>query len=130
MFGKSAFFAVAFAASLTAPLTSIAQDAGVSGIPHGPGSIGGLNNSINDPSGLGNAAKIPPLPQPQISAPVVPAIPPPVTGRIFSRSMPIVKRFNRQAIPSRREFRRSSVQARSQVPHKPPAHEISICRGC
>jgi len=33
---------------------------GVSGIPAGPASVGGTNNSINDPSGIGNAAKIPP----------------------------------------------------------------------
>ena len=31
---------------------------GVSGVPAGPGSVGGNNNSINDPSGVGNAAKI------------------------------------------------------------------------
>ena len=33
---------------------------GVSGIPAGPGSVGGSNNSVNDPSGIGNAAKVPP----------------------------------------------------------------------
>jgi hypothetical protein len=33
---------------------------GVSGIPAGLASVGGTNNSINDPSGIGNAAKIPP----------------------------------------------------------------------
>jgi hypothetical protein len=32
---------------------------GVSGIPAGPGSVGGNNNSINDPSGVGNAARMP-----------------------------------------------------------------------
>ncbi len=57
MFGKSAFLALALAAWLSAPATSFAQDAGVSGIPRGPGSAGGLNNSLNDPSGIGNAAK-------------------------------------------------------------------------
>ena len=63
MFGKSAFFALALAASLVAPMKSLAQiagHAGVSGIPHGPGSAGGLNNSVNDPSGIGNAARIHP----------------------------------------------------------------------
>jgi len=39
-------------------LAQIAGDAGVSGIPQGPGSAGGLNNSVNDPSGIGNAARI------------------------------------------------------------------------
>jgi hypothetical protein len=32
---------------------------GVSGIPPGPGSVGGNNNSINDPSGIGNASRVP-----------------------------------------------------------------------
>ncbi len=65
MFGKSAFLALAFVASLMAPVKSLAQDAGVSGIPHGPGSAGGLNNSVNDPSGIGNAARIQPPPSPR-----------------------------------------------------------------
>jgi hypothetical protein len=30
----------------------------VSGVPSGPGNVGGLNNSGNDPSGAGNSAKI------------------------------------------------------------------------
>jgi hypothetical protein len=40
---------------------------GVSGIPPGPGSIGGPNNTVNDPSGIGNAAKVPPPPPPSTS---------------------------------------------------------------
>jgi hypothetical protein len=74
--------AILIAATLMAPVTSFAQNAtggaapgspvgtpnagsagagttGVSGIPAGPGSVGGNNNSINDPSGVGNAAKMP-----------------------------------------------------------------------
>lgn len=33
---------------------------GVSGIPPGPGNVGGNNNSVYDPSGIGNASRIPP----------------------------------------------------------------------
>ena len=33
---------------------------GVSGIPPGPGNVGGNNNSVYDPSGVGNASRIPP----------------------------------------------------------------------
>jgi hypothetical protein len=44
----------------------------ISGIPSGPANIGGLNNSNVDPSGIGNASKLPPLPQPHISVPQVP----------------------------------------------------------
>jgi hypothetical protein len=59
MFGKSAFFALACLVAVTTPVASFAQDAGVSGIPKGPGSAGGLNNSVNDPSGISNAARTP-----------------------------------------------------------------------
>jgi hypothetical protein len=72
--------ALAIIAVLSTPLSSVAQGTatsgspagtpnagsagagttGVSGIPPGPGSVGGNNNSINDPSGIGNASKIPP----------------------------------------------------------------------
>src|SRR6202011_6406640 len=100
MFGKSAFLALASVASLMAPIESLAQragDAGVSGIPHGPGSIGGVNNSANDPSGIGNAAKIRPPPSPSIAVPVVPSAAPIVSSRPSSRSTQIVKRQNHRA---------------------------------
>jgi hypothetical protein len=32
---------------------------GVSGVPAGPANAGGTNNSVNDPSGIGNASKVP-----------------------------------------------------------------------
>src|SRR6202011_5717364 len=115
MFGKSAFLALAFAAGLMAPISALAQragDAGVSGIPHGPGSIGGVNNSANDPSGIGNAAKTQPLPSPSIAAPVVPSAAPLVSSRPSLRSMPIARRGNRRtATLSSRELRRSSARA-------------------
>ena len=138
MFGKSAVLALALAlalaASLMAPVKSLAQgagDAGVSGIPHGPGSVGGVNNSINDPSGIGNAARIQPLPAPRIAAPMVPSTAPLVSGRPSPRSMPIVKRVNRgAAISSSRELRRSSVHAAIRARHKPLDRKLSICTGC
>src|SRR5436309_16095203 len=108
MFGRSAVLALALVAGLTAPLKSLAQDAGVSGIPHGPGSAGGLNNSINDPSGIGNAGRIPPPASPGISAPVVPAAPAAVSSRLSPRSARIMAKLNRRtATSSRREFRRA-----------------------
>jgi hypothetical protein len=90
---KSKFFAIAAAASLMLPIAALAQGAGgsargsatgaasgsptgtpsagsagagttgVSGVPAGPGNAGGNNNSVNDPSGVGNASKVPPLPK-------------------------------------------------------------------
>jgi hypothetical protein len=65
---------------LAAPAASFAQLAGgagagnaaISGVPRGPASIGGLNNINVDPSGIGNAAKLAPLPQPHIAVPQIP----------------------------------------------------------
>ena len=69
--------------SLATPATSFAQVArtagaagsgnvSISGIPPGPANVGGLNNVMVDPSGIGNASKIAPLPPPHITIPVVP----------------------------------------------------------
>ena len=44
----------------------------ISGIPPGPANIGGLNNVTVDPSGIGNASRMAPLPPPHITVPVVP----------------------------------------------------------
>jgi hypothetical protein len=130
MFGKSAFFALAFASCLMAPLPSFAQDAGVSGI-HGPGTAGGLNNSINDPSGVGNAARIQPPPPPNITAPVVPSAAPMVSSRLPPGSAPIVARVNRRtATLSHLEFRRSSPHAAIRARDKLLDRKLSICRGC
>jgi hypothetical protein len=65
---------------LTAPATSFARMAGqagagnvpISGIPPGPANVGGLNNITVDPSGIGNASRMPPLVIPPITVPKVP----------------------------------------------------------
>jgi hypothetical protein len=44
----------------------------ISGIPPGPANIGGINNVTVDPSGIGNASKVAPLPPPRITAPAIP----------------------------------------------------------
>jgi len=62
------------------PAASSARQAGeagtgnmsISGVPPGPANVGGINNVGVDPSGIGNASKIPPLPPPRISVPVIP----------------------------------------------------------
>jgi hypothetical protein len=125
MFGKSAF-ALALLVALIDPLASFAQDAGVSGIPRGPGSAGGLNNSVNDPSGIGNAARTQPPPPPSIAVPVVPSAPT-VSSRLSPRSAPIV---NRRTVSSRREFRRSSSRGAIPARDKSIDQKMSICRGC
>jgi hypothetical protein len=134
MFGKSAFFAFALAASLVAPMKSLAQiagDAGVSGIPHGPGSAGGLNNSVNDPSGIGNAARIQSPPPPSMAVPVVPSTAPTVSSRLSPRSTPRVTRVNRRAATlSRGKLRRSSADVPIRSRDKLLDGKLSICRGC
>ena len=44
----------------------------ISGIARGPANAGGMNNAAVDPSGIGNASKVAPIPPPRISAPTVP----------------------------------------------------------
>ena len=65
---------------LATPAASFARMAGeagagnvaISGIPSGPANVGGFNNINVDPSGIGNASRLPPLPQPHISVPQIP----------------------------------------------------------
>jgi hypothetical protein len=76
----SATLLVALLAVLAAPATSYARAAGgagsgnvpISGIAPGPANAGGMNNVAVDPSGIGNASKIAPLPQPRIGVPAIP----------------------------------------------------------
>jgi hypothetical protein len=71
---------IALALLLVTPAASMARTAGgagagnvpISGIPPGPANAGGLNNVTVDPSGIGNAAKMAPLPPPSLAVPVVP----------------------------------------------------------
>src|SRR3954451_22191856 len=113
MLRKSAFVAVTLLGLSAVPAPLFAQgagDAGVSGIPRGPGSVGGLNNSLNDPSGIGNAAKIPPPPMPSMAAPVVPSANPAASSTVVPRFAPGV-RVDRQRAVSRK-FRRSPARSR------------------
>ena len=126
MFGKSWFFALALVSCLAAPAPLLAQDAGVSGIPRGPGSAGGLNNSVNDPSGIGNAARIPAPPPPSMAVPTVPSAAPPIAGRLSSRPALVVRKVSRQ---DPRASRRSSARA-SRAREKLLDSKFSICRGC
>jgi hypothetical protein len=65
------------AATPTASFARLAGEAGagnlsISGIPPGPANVGGLNNASADPSGIGNAARMPALPPPPTNVPRVP----------------------------------------------------------
>jgi hypothetical protein len=76
----SAKIILALVAVLAAPAASYARMAGqagsgnvpISGIPPGPANVGGINNVTVDPSGIGNASRIAPLPPPSITVPAIP----------------------------------------------------------
>ena len=80
MSSTSVKIALAFLVFLAAPAASYARMAGgagsgnlpISGIPAGPANAGGMNNATVDPSGIGNASKMAPLPQPRITVPTIP----------------------------------------------------------
>jgi hypothetical protein len=69
--------ALVLAGAPAASLARVAGEAGsgnipVSGIPAGPANVGGLNNINVDPSGIGNASRLPSLPPPHIGVPPIP----------------------------------------------------------
>jgi hypothetical protein len=76
----SSKIALAFFVFLAAPTASFARTAGeagagnlpINGIPPGPANPGGIDNVIADPSGIGNASKMAPLPPPHITVPTIP----------------------------------------------------------
>ena len=80
MSNRSTKLALAILVVLATPAASFARMAGeagtgnvpISGIPPGPAKAGGMNNVTVDPSGIGNASRIAPLPQPRITVPVIP----------------------------------------------------------
>jgi hypothetical protein len=131
MFGRSEFFALALLGSLTVPVACAAQDAGVSGIPRGPGNVGGFNNSINDPSGTGN--RLAPPPPPSMAVPVVPSAAPAISTRVPSSSVRVVRRVPRhdsEASPPRKSRRASSRDAVRTGDRQLDRKLRSICTGC
>lgn len=78
--GKIAFVLLLSLAAPTASFAQAARIAGgagsgnvpISGIAPGPANVGGLNNSMVDPSGIGNASRMAPPPSPRIAVPVIP----------------------------------------------------------
>src|SRR5229473_5408650 len=64
--------AVSYAQFARSPGSAATGNVPISGIARGPANAGGLNNVAVDPSGIGNASRMAPLPQPHISAPSIP----------------------------------------------------------
>ena len=136
MAGRAALLAVTVLGVLAAPSRAPAQDAGVSGIPPGPGNARGPNGSVNDPSGIGNAARVPAIPPPTIS----PVMPPTVSPPTAFRTLPVqravkVKRTRYAAVRSRRAAKetvreredKATVSERDKLLDR---KILSICRGC
>jgi hypothetical protein len=128
---RMALLTVAILAVLASPGRSPAQDAGVSGIPPGPANARGLNGSVNDPSGIGNAARVPPPPPPSTSPVAAPSAAPSVTYRSSYRALPVqrVTKFKRKRFGShraRRAAERAEVRENDRLLGRIP----TICRGC
>ena len=123
MSGRSACVALALSISMLTPMQAQAQDAAVSGIPRGPGNAGGLDNSVNDPSGTSNAAKVPRPPPPSTAPPANPSGFPSAA----TRSAP-----QRPTLSSRRTVHswRSSKAAVGENDRLLGQKLKSICRGC
>jgi hypothetical protein len=128
---RLAFTSLTLLCLVAAPAQSPAQDAGVSGIAPGPGNVNGNNGSIRDPSGIGNAAKLPPLPQPSIA----PVMPPTASPPVAYEALPQASRTPRTRLAQPRF-------ARSKYGHKAERAAVkendrlldskltTICKGC
>ncbi|WP_434904557.1 hypothetical protein [Bradyrhizobium sp. HKCCYLS20291] len=105
-----------------------AQDAGVSGIPPGPANVNGLNNSIADPSGIGNAARMPPLPRPD-PVPVTPSYRSGPPGSLAAPQPRYVRPYvsERLSKRTRQKLQRARIKENDRLLRR---GAVSICRGC
>lgn len=103
--------------------TAFAQDAaGVSGVPAGPGNANGVNGSVRDPSGIGNAGRVAPLPGPSVQ--------PGVSGTPLTSTRPAVSQGSARArtagLQGGRKARAAAVKENDQL----LGRVTGICRGC
>ena len=111
----------------------------ISGIPRGPANAGGMNNVAVDPSGVGNASRMAPLPQPHIAAVAVAR-----TAGSRNPAAPSSTNSGQQLLPDapvgHRQPRADQVPSDKNVmdPNDPVNQENAaldrmingICRGC
>jgi hypothetical protein len=134
--GRAIFVSIAVSCLLASPARSPAQDAGVSGIPPGPGNVNGLNNSIRDPSGIGNAARIPALPQPTITPVTPPTLAPSAGYRSFSppasyRRIHVERATKTSRARHAKKSHRSAAKTHvTDEDKRIDRGVVSICRGC
>jgi hypothetical protein len=145
---KATFMVMALSGSLILPMRVSAQGAAppagsagagaaaVSGVPIGPGSAGGTNNSVYDPSGIGNAPK--PL-QPRSPASNSMGLAGPAASSAISSPPPGPRLIApRQRVTAARGTRRAAraynpAAARAAISAQDKLLDrklISICRGC
>jgi hypothetical protein len=131
--GRGCGAVLAAALATLVATASLAQDAGVSGVPPGPGNVNGLNGSIRDPSGIGNAARMPSLPQPAIR-PVTPTTVAPLNAtrplpRQGSARVHTMKQ-QRTRFASPHAWRSAERTAVKENDRRLNHGITSICRGC
>ena len=125
-FPSRRLFAAALAMLLAAP--AFAQDAGVSGIPQGPANINGLNNTGRDPSGIGNASRVAPLPGPNLNPVPVPSAAPAYSRRARSVSTRVARpNYSHLSPRARKIAEKEAIKENDRL----LKHGVtSICRGC
>ena len=112
----------------SAPLPSIAQDTGTSGIPSGPANVNGLNGVLRDPSGIGNAARIPSPPPPDLNPRPVPgAVPLTSTRPAYTPRVRTSQRWRHMSKRQRQRLERAAVKENDRLLSR---GVTSICRGC
>jgi hypothetical protein len=128
MIGRLAFASIAVLCLVAAPSRSPAQDAGVSGIAPGPGNVNGTNGSIRDPSGIGNAGRMPALPSPSVA----PVVPPSVSPSVAYRAVPAQRagRTRRTRFAKSRYSHAAEKAAVRENDRLLDRKLTSICRGC
>jgi hypothetical protein len=109
----------------------------ISGIPRGPANAGGLNNATVDPSGIGNAFRMGPRPQPNMAVSTQP-------GGTRNPAAPPSMNLNQQSLPEapvgHRQPHADQVPSENNLmnPNDPINRENAaldrmingICRGC
>lgn len=117
---------LSLAVLLPAAGPAFAQDSGTSGIPLGPANINGLNGSVRDPSGIGNAAR--PLPPPNLNP-----VPPPGAVRLnstrpsYTPRVRASRRWQHLSKRQRQRLERAQVKENDRLLSR---GVTSICRGC
>ena len=131
MSGHLALVRFAVLASLMAPGSALAQfpppagsagagPSAISGIPYGPANP----SSASDPSGIGNASRIPPL---RSNTPAVPVTTTPSTSASRVVVPPYAGPSQRITIPRQTKSRRTPFRPRGRVE---TSKFTGICRGC